>query len=215
VAKRAHRIDRPHPRSVRRNQDPSGIGIGIGIAESPIGPTIVVLAGQLGHAPNPITALQLTFELISRSVGQAAMSRLPRFAGCPTSSARYRHAHRRRPATRHIQNTGWTPDGRSYFGNGWAIGRGAMPDGLALQTHVVAENDRGASMSVWDATITARAKTSTSPRPTSWASRKASPPNIGTPSTTFGCTRRSACSHSPCDPRGLMTRVNRWRIDHD
>ncbi len=30
-----------------------------------------------------------------------------------------------------------------------------MPDGLALQTHVVAENDRVASMSVWDATITA------------------------------------------------------------
>lgn len=83
------------------------------------------------------------------------MSRLARSAGCPTSSARYRHAHRRRPATRHIQNTGWTPDGRSYFGNGWAIGRGAMPDGLALQTHVVAENDRVASMSVWDATITA------------------------------------------------------------
>jgi len=55
----------------------------------------------------------------------------------------------------YIQNTGWTPDGRSYFGNGWAIGRGAMPDGLALQTHVVAENDRVASMSVWDGTITA------------------------------------------------------------
>jgi hypothetical protein len=42
VAKRAHRIDRPNPRSVPRNQDPSGIGIGI--AESPIGPTTVVLA---------------------------------------------------------------------------------------------------------------------------------------------------------------------------
>ena len=55
----------------------------------------------------------------------------------------------------YIQNTGWTPDGRSYFGNGWAIGRGAMPDGLALQTHVVAENDRVASMSVWDGTVTA------------------------------------------------------------
>jgi predicted SnoaL-like aldol condensation-catalyzing enzyme len=55
----------------------------------------------------------------------------------------------------YIQNTGWTPDGRSYFGNGWAIGRGAMPDGLAIQTHVVAENDRVASLSVWDGTITA------------------------------------------------------------
>jgi predicted ester cyclase len=55
----------------------------------------------------------------------------------------------------YIQNTGWTPDGRSYFGNGWAIGRGAMPDGLAIQTQVVAENDRVASLSVWDGTITA------------------------------------------------------------
>jgi predicted ester cyclase len=55
----------------------------------------------------------------------------------------------------YIQNTGWTPDGRSYFGNGWAIGRGAMPDGRAIQTHVVAENDRVASISVWDGTITA------------------------------------------------------------
>jgi hypothetical protein len=26
----------------------------------------------------------------------------------------------------YIQNTGWTPDGRSYC-NAWAIGRGAMP----------------------------------------------------------------------------------------
>jgi predicted ester cyclase len=54
-----------------------------------------------------------------------------------------------------VRDTGWTPDGRSYFGNGWAIGRGAMPDGLAIQTHVVAENDRVASLSVWDGTITA------------------------------------------------------------
>src|SRR4029077_7284456 len=50
----------------------------------------------------------------------------------------------------YIQNTGWTPDGRSYFGNGWAVGRGAMPDGLAVQAHVVAENDRVAAISVWD-----------------------------------------------------------------
>jgi predicted ester cyclase len=55
----------------------------------------------------------------------------------------------------YIQNTGWTPDGRSYFGNAWAIGRGAMPDGLAVQTHVVAENDRVASISLWDGTVTA------------------------------------------------------------
>lgn len=57
-------------------------------------------------------------------------------------------------AETYIQNTGWTPDGRSMFGNAWAIGRGAMPDGRALQTHVVAENDRVASISVWDGTIT-------------------------------------------------------------
>jgi predicted ester cyclase len=55
----------------------------------------------------------------------------------------------------YIQNTGWTSDGRSYFGNAWAIGRGAMPDGLAVQTQVVAENDRVASISLWDGTATA------------------------------------------------------------
>ena len=55
----------------------------------------------------------------------------------------------------YIQNTGWTPDGRSYFGNAWAIGRGAMPDGLAVKTQVVAENDRVASISLWDGTATA------------------------------------------------------------
>ncbi|WP_372482186.1 ester cyclase [Streptomyces glomeratus] len=54
----------------------------------------------------------------------------------------------------YIQNTGWTPNGRHYFGNAWAIGSGAMPDGLAIQTHVVSENDRVASISVWDGTIT-------------------------------------------------------------
>jgi predicted ester cyclase len=55
----------------------------------------------------------------------------------------------------YIQNTGWTPDGRNHFGNAWAIGRAAMPDGLAVHTHVVAENDRVASLSVWDGTVTA------------------------------------------------------------
>jgi len=54
----------------------------------------------------------------------------------------------------YIQNTGWTPDGRSVFGNAWAIGRGAMPDGRAIQTHVVAEHNRVASISVWDGTVT-------------------------------------------------------------
>jgi predicted ester cyclase len=54
----------------------------------------------------------------------------------------------------YLQNTGWTPDGSEMFGRAWAIGRGAMPDGLAVQTHVVAENDRVASISLWDGTIT-------------------------------------------------------------
>jgi predicted ester cyclase len=57
-------------------------------------------------------------------------------------------------AETYIQNTGWTPDGRSMFANAWAIGRGAMPDGRALQTQVVAENDRVASISIWDGIIT-------------------------------------------------------------
>jgi predicted ester cyclase len=58
-------------------------------------------------------------------------------------------------AVGYIQNTGWTPDGRDYFGNAWAIGRAAMPDGLAVYTHVVAENDRVACLCVWDGTVTA------------------------------------------------------------
>jgi predicted ester cyclase len=56
-------------------------------------------------------------------------------------------------AETYIQNTGWTPDGRSMFANAWAIGRGAMSDGRAIQTHVVAENDRVVSISVWDGTV--------------------------------------------------------------
>jgi predicted ester cyclase len=54
----------------------------------------------------------------------------------------------------YLQNTGWTPDGSDYFGNAWAVGRGAMPDGRATQTHILAEHDRVASISVWDGTIT-------------------------------------------------------------
>jgi predicted ester cyclase len=58
-------------------------------------------------------------------------------------------------ADSYIQNSGWTPDGRAAFASAIAISRGAMPDGRALQTHVVAENNRLASRSVWDGTITA------------------------------------------------------------
>jgi predicted ester cyclase len=57
-------------------------------------------------------------------------------------------------AADYIQNSGWTPDGRDAFVSALAISRGAMPDGRALQTHMVAENDRVASRSVWDGTIT-------------------------------------------------------------
>jgi predicted ester cyclase len=55
----------------------------------------------------------------------------------------------------HSRATACTPHGREYVGRGWAVGRAAMPGGLAVQTHVVAEKDRVASMSVWDGTVTA------------------------------------------------------------
>ena len=29
-----------------------------------------------------------------------------------------------------------------------------MPDGLAIQTHIVAENQRAAAISIWDGTVT-------------------------------------------------------------
>jgi predicted SnoaL-like aldol condensation-catalyzing enzyme len=54
----------------------------------------------------------------------------------------------------YIQNSGWTPDGRAAFASALVISRGAMPDGRALQTHMVAENNRVASRSVWDGTLT-------------------------------------------------------------
>ena len=54
----------------------------------------------------------------------------------------------------YIQNSGWTPDGRDAFASALKISRGAMPDGRALQTHMVVENNRVASRSVWDGTIT-------------------------------------------------------------
>ena len=54
----------------------------------------------------------------------------------------------------YIQNSGWTPDGREAFASAIVINRGAMPDGRAIQTHMVAENNKVASRSVWDGTIT-------------------------------------------------------------
>ena len=53
----------------------------------------------------------------------------------------------------YIQNSGWTPDGRADFESAIAVSRGAMPDGLAVQTHMVAENNRVASRSVWDGAL--------------------------------------------------------------
>jgi predicted ester cyclase len=54
----------------------------------------------------------------------------------------------------YIQNSGWTPDGRDAAASALGISRGAMPDGGAFQTHMVAEHNRVASSSVWDGTIT-------------------------------------------------------------
>jgi predicted ester cyclase len=61
-------------------------------------------------------------------------------------------------AAGYIQNSGWTPDGRDAFASAIEVSRGAMPDGLAVQTHIVAENDRLASRSVWDGTIAANGR---------------------------------------------------------
>jgi predicted ester cyclase len=63
-------------------------------------------------------------------------------------------------AESYIQNSGWTPDGRADFTSAIAISRGAMPDGRAVQTHMVAENDRVASRSIWDGTIAASGRPS-------------------------------------------------------
>jgi predicted SnoaL-like aldol condensation-catalyzing enzyme len=54
----------------------------------------------------------------------------------------------------YIQHSGWTPDGRADFESAIAIARSATPDGRALQTHMVAENNRVASRSVWDGVLT-------------------------------------------------------------
>jgi predicted SnoaL-like aldol condensation-catalyzing enzyme len=56
-------------------------------------------------------------------------------------------------AESYIQNSGSTPDGRDAFNSALAISRAALPDGLAAQTHMVAENNRVASRSEWDGTI--------------------------------------------------------------
>jgi len=55
----------------------------------------------------------------------------------------------------YLQNSGWTPDGRDMFGRALAISRGVMPDGRALQTHVVAPKATGSRREVCvDGTVT-------------------------------------------------------------
>jgi predicted ester cyclase len=53
----------------------------------------------------------------------------------------------------YVQNSGWAPDGREVAVSTLVISRSAMPDGRALQAHMVAEQNRVASMSVWDGTL--------------------------------------------------------------
>ena len=65
----------------------------------------------------------------------------------------------------YLQNTGWTPDGSDVFSHALAIGRGAMPDGLAVQTHVVADNNRAPRSACGTARSPGAARQSTSPRP--------------------------------------------------
>src|SRR5690349_435906 len=48
----------------------------------------------------------------------------------------------------YIQSSGWTPNGREAAESALGISRGAMPDGGAFQTHMVAEHNRVASRSV-------------------------------------------------------------------
>ena len=56
-------------------------------------------------------------------------------------------------ADEYVQNSGWTPDGLAAFISAIAVNRGALPDGRAIQTQMVAENNRVASRSVWDGTV--------------------------------------------------------------
>ena len=53
-----------------------------------------------------------------------------------------------------MTGSAFTTDRERIFASALVISRGAMPDGRALQTHMVAENSRVASRSVWDGTLT-------------------------------------------------------------
>jgi predicted ester cyclase len=90
-----------------------------------------------------------TRRLVTREESRAVVRRL--YDGVITTG---RNEDADMVADGYIQNSGWTPDGRGAFVSSLAISRGAMPDGRALQTHMVAENNRVASRSVWDGTLT-------------------------------------------------------------
>jgi hypothetical protein len=94
----------------------------------------------------------------------------------------------------YVQNSGWTPDGRAAFASALAISRAAMPDGRALQTHMVAENNRLASRSVWDGTITESGRPADFTSLDFSASTAGSLPSTGRPSTGSGSISPSACS---------------------
>jgi predicted SnoaL-like aldol condensation-catalyzing enzyme len=111
-------------------------------------------------------------------------------------------------ADNYIQHSGWTPDGREYFGQVWAIGRGAVRDGLAIQPTSWPKMTVSHRSVEGTAPSPLAAKPSTSPRPTSCGSKTASPPNTGTPPTMSGCTKRSARSPNLCDHRRLTKRLN-------
>jgi predicted ester cyclase len=112
----------------------------LGVAESPAGLFPERLGTEFGPpARRPIT----------REESRAAVRRL--YDGV-ISTGRAEDVDM--VAEDYIQNSAWTPDGRAAFASALVISRGAMPDGRALQTHMVAENNRLASRSVWDGTIT-------------------------------------------------------------
>jgi len=112
----------------------------LGVEESPGGLFQERLGTEFGRRPG---------RPVSREESRAAVRRL--YDGVISTG---RAEDVEAVAEDYIQNSGWTPDGRSAFANALAISRGAIPDGRALQTHVVAEDNRIASRSMWDGTVT-------------------------------------------------------------
>jgi predicted ester cyclase len=73
-----------------------------------------------------------------------------------------------------------------------------MPDGLAVQTHVVAENDRVASISLWDGTVTASGQAVDFASADFLRIENGVAAEHWTPSTTCASTRRSGSSRPTC-----------------